>query len=439
MIKILRRRFILVTMISTFAVLSVIIGALNIASFTGINNRNDAVLSFLAGNDGHFPDEYMIPQEDKPIGFDSEKTELKKPEMPVNDDFLHGNKHFTREMPYETRFFSVNLDYDGNIISYDTGMIFAVNNEEVKEYAESAFNSFKRLKKVRGTNNAYRYLLKQTDSGYQIIFTDISRDIQNAKRVLFYSLIISIIGLAAVYVLVYFFSKKVFKPIEESYQKQKRFITDASHELKTPLAIIAANADVIEMEEGESEWSKSIKNQVGRMSSLVENMVELTRLDEGSNLLFEDLDLSTAVKETAEAYNALSETKGLTINVNVESGIKVKGDEAKLRQLVSLLLDNAIKYSVKDESRGIEVSLKKKSGKAVLKISNPAEGLSIQNYDVLFDRFYRPDSSRNSKEGGTGIGLSVVKSIAEAHSYKVSAYSKDAKIITFEIKDIKYI
>ena len=122
------------------------------------------------------------------------------------------------------------------------------------------------------------------------------------------------------------------------------------------------------MEEGESEWSKSIKNQVGRMSSLVENMVELTRLDEGSNLLFEDLDLSTAVKETAEAYNALSETKGLTINVNVESGIKVKGDEAKLRQLVSLLLDNAIKYSVKDESSRIEVSLKKKTGKAVLKI-----------------------------------------------------------------------
>ncbi|MCR4648441.1 MAG: HAMP domain-containing histidine kinase [Lachnospiraceae bacterium] len=437
MIKILRRRFILVTMISTFAVLSVIIGALNIASFTGINNRNDAVLAFLAGNDGRFPDEYMIPPEDKTFGFDSEKPELKKPEMPANDDFSRENRHFTREMPYETRFFSVNLDYDGRIITYDTGMIFAVDDEEVSEYAESAFYSFQRFKKVRGTNNAYRYLLKQTDSGYRIIFTDISRDIQNAKRVLLYSLIISIIGLAAVYVLVYFFSKKVFKPIEESYQKQKRFITDASHELKTPLAIIAANADVIEMEAGESEWSKSIKNQVGRMSSLVENMVELTRLDEGSNLLFEDMDLSTAIKETAETYNALSETKGLTINVNVESGIKVKGDEAKLRQMAGLLLDNAIKYSVKDESRRIEVSLKKKSGKAVLKISNPAEGLSIQNYDVLFDRFYRPDSSRNSKEGGSGIGLSVVKSIAEAHSYKASAYSKDAKIITFEIKDIK--
>ena len=129
---------------------------------------------------------------------------------------------------------------------------------------------------MRGTNNDYRYLLKQTDSGYLIIFTDISRDIQNAERILLYSVIISIAGLAAVYVLVYFFSKKVFKPVEESYQKQKRFITDASHELKTPLAIIAANADVIEMEAGESEWSKSIKNQVGRMSSLVENMVEFS-------------------------------------------------------------------------------------------------------------------------------------------------------------------
>ena len=439
MIKTLRRKFILVAMLSTFAVLSVIIGVLNIASFVGINNRNDAVLSFLAGNDGRFPDEYMIPQEDKPFGFDSEKPELKKPEMPVNNDFLYGNRHFTREMPYETRFFSVILDSDGSIVSYDTGMIFAVNDEEVKEYAESAFNSFRRFKKAHGTNNAYRYLIKETAGGYLIIFTDISRDIQNAKRVLLYSVIISIAGLAAVYVLVYFFSKKVFKPIEESYQKQKRFITDASHELKTPLAIIAANADVIEIEAGESEWSRSIKKQVGRMSSLVENMVELTRLDEGSNLLFENVELSNAVTETVEAYNAPAETKGVTINTDIENGIRVKGDEAKLRQMVGLLLDNAIKYSVKDESSRIEVSLKKKTGKAVLKISNPAEGLNIQNYDVLFDRFYRPDSSRNSKEGGSGIGLSVVKSIAEAHSYKSSAYSKDGKIITFEIKDIKYI
>jgi len=438
MIKTLRRRFILVTMLSTFAVLSVIIGALNIASFVSVNSKNDAVLSFLAGNGGHFPEEYMNPKEDIHFNEKSENPENPKPEMWINDDFGK-NRQFTREMPYETRFFSVNLDYDGNIVSFDTGRIFAVKDEEVNEYAESAFNSFKRLKKVRGTNNDYRYLLKQTDSGYLIIFTDISRDIQNAERILLYSVIISIAGLAAVYVLVYFFSKKVFKPVEESYQKQKRFITDASHELKTPLAIIAANADVIEMEAGESEWSKSIKNQVGRMSSLVENMVELTRLDEGTNLLFEDLDLSAAVTETIEAYNALSETKGLTINANVESGIKVKGDEAKLRQMVGLLLDNAIKYSAKDESNCIEVSLQKKSGKAILKISNPAEGLSIQNYDVLFDRFYRPDSSRNSKEGGSGIGLSVVKSIAEAHLYKAGAYSKDAKIITFEIKDIKYI
>ncbi len=439
MIKTLRRKFILVAMLSTFAVLCVIIGGLNIASFIGINNRNDAVLSFLAGNDGHFPDEYMNLQEDKPFGFNSDKPELKKPEMPVNDNFLHDNKHFTREMPYETRFFSVNLDYDGNIISYDTGMIFAVKDEEVKGYAESAFNSFMRFKKVHGTNNAYRYLIKETADGYLIIFTDISRDIQSAKRVLLYSVIISVAGLAAVFVLVYFFSKKVFKPIEESYQKQKRFITDASHELKTPLAIIAANADVIELESGESEWSKSIKKQVGRMSSLVENMVELTRLDEGTNLVFEEMDLCAAITETVEAYNALSETKGLTINVNVENGIRVKGDEAKLRQMVGLLLDNAIKYSVKDSNSCIEVSLKKKSGKAVLSVSNQAEGLNIQNYDVLFDRFYRPDSSRNSKEGGSGIGLSVVKSIAEAHSYKASAYSKDGKTITFEIKDIKYI
>lgn len=439
MIKSLRRRFILVTMLSTFTVLSVIICALNIASFAGVYSRNDAILSFLAGNDGRFPDEYINPGDDKRFNPNMEKPKTEKPDMRLGDDFSGKDMHFTREMPYETRFFSVNLDSEGKVISYDTGKIYAVKDDEVKEYANGAFKSFQRYKRLRGTDNAYRYLIKETDNGYMIVFTDISRDIQNAKRVLIYSLIISIIGLAAVYVLVYFFSKKVFKPIEESYQKQKRFITDASHELKTPLAIIAANADVIEIESGESEWTRSIKNQVVRTTSLVENMVELSRLDEGSNLLFEDMDLSAALTETTEAYYAPAETKGIKIVADVDDAIKIRADEAKIRQMIGLLLDNAVKYSVKEPESIIEVSLKKKASKALIKISNPAEGLDIKNYDVLFDRFYRPDSSRNSKVGGSGIGLSVVKSIAEAHSYKATAYSKDAKIITFEIKDIKTI
>jgi len=435
MIKTLRRKFILVAMLSTFAVLSVIIGALNIALFIGVNSKNDTILSYLAGNEGRFPEEYLNPMDEKRTDI----TELLQSSFWDKYNIPGKNMQFTREMPFETRFFTVKLNNDGEMISFDTGRIFAVKDEDVNDYAQSAFNSYRRFEKNRGTNNGYRYLIKETDFGYMIVFIDISRDIQNAKRVLLYSMTISLVGLAAVYALVYFFSKKVFKPIEESYHKQKRFITDASHELKTPLAIIAANADVIEIESGESEWSKSIKKQVGRMTSLVENMVELTRLDEGSNLLFEDVDLSNAVTETVEAYFAPAETKGVKININVENGIKVKGDEAKLRQMVSLLLDNAIKYSVKGENCFIEVSFKKKSGKAILKVSNPAEGLNIRNYDVLFDRFYRPDTARNSKEGGSGIGLSVVKSIAEAHSYKASAYSKDGKIITFEIKDIKNI
>ncbi len=136
---------------------------------------------------------------------------------------------------------------------------------------------------------------------------------------------------------------------------------------------------------------------------LAEDEVELSRLDEGSNLLFEDMDLSAALTETTESYYAPAETKGIKIVADVDDAIKIRADEAKIRQMIGLLLDNAVKYSVKDPESIIEVSLKKKASKALIKISNPAEGLYIKNYDVLFDRFYRPDSSRNSKVGGSGI------------------------------------
>ena len=181
-----------------------------------------------------------------------------------------------------------------------------------------------------------------------------------------------------------FWSKKIFRPVAESYDKQKRFITDAGHEIKTPLTIIDANTEVIEMMSGESEWTKNTRDQVKRLTSLTNQMVALSRLDENS-----------------------------------------------IRQLISILVDNAMKYAVGDA--GVDVSLKRDGCKICFVLRNLTDVMEAGNQKVLFERFYRPDSSRNSETGGSGIGLSLAKSIVESHKGKITAVCDEKGYITFKI------
>lgn len=181
-----------------------------------------------------------------------------------------------------------------------------------------------------------------------------------------------------------FWSKKIFRPVAESYDKQKRFITDACHEIKTPLTIIDANTEVIEMMSGESEWTKNTRDQVKRLTSLTNQMVALSRLDENS-----------------------------------------------IRQLISILVDNAMKYAAMDA--GVDVSLKRDGCKICFVLRNLTDGMKSGDQKVLFERFYRPDSSRNSETGGSGIGLSLTKSIVESHKGKITAVCDEKGYITFKI------
>lgn len=250
------------------------------------------------------------------------------------------------------------------------------------------------------------------------------------QTLLITSISVSVVGLFAVFVLVVIFTKKVFRPVAESYEKQKRFITDASHELKTPLTIISANVEVLELEEGENAWTESIQKQIGRMNKLVEQMVTLNRMDEDNTLQeVTRFDLSEAVSETAELYVPVAARQEKTMTLQIEEEVKLCGDEAAIRQLVSLLLDNALKYS--DKSGQIKVTLKKRGKHSELSIWNSVEEIQKGNLDRLFERFYRLDSSRNSGTGGSGIGLSIAKSIVEAHKGKISARSTDGRSIEF--------
>ena len=278
MINKLRKQFILVTMISSISVLTIIISALNIFNYVSVIKRNDDILHILSDNEGNFPEEFMV-----------------NPGPGPGNDFPFNQ--FSREMPFETRFFSVGINYEGNAFVADTSRIFAINEDEVKEYAEQVFDKYEKTSRSIGIKNKYRYMISKNAFGYNVLFVDMSKELNDARRVFFYSTSISILGLLCVFILVCVLSKKVFKPVEESYEKQKRFITDASHELKTPLTIIEADNEVLEMENGESEWSKSISNQVKRMTSLVEKMVTLSKMDEGDSLDIRKISLSETMED----------------------------------------------------------------------------------------------------------------------------------------------
>ena len=223
-------------------------------------------------------------------------------------------------------------------------------------------------------------------------------------------------------------SGTAIRPFVKTVEAQKRFVADVSHELKTPIAIISADTEVLELDVPENEWLVSIKHQVKRMSSLISDMLTLVRAEDPSSLRnIEDIDLSAAVDEITYSMRSLAEEKGRHFETYIESGITVRGEYDKIYELLSILFENMIKHSVGDK---LIVSLEKSGRDAVIKTRNACG--QIDSPERLFDRFYRADASRERSSGGFGIGLSVAKAVAEAHGGKINAQVCDG-YITFTV------
>ena len=405
MIKTLRRKFILISLCSVILVLGTIITVINTANFLSVSRGADEILSLLSEHGGIFP---------KP-----EKNPEQKEDTP---------QKLSAEAPFDTRYFTVTLKEDGTALSVNTGKIAAVSSQTASEYASSLAS----MNKTKGWHHNYKYLAKQSDDGIMYLFLDRGRELDSFYSFLFASLLVSFGGILVFFVLILIFSKIALKPVAESYEKQKRFITDANHEIKTPLTIIEANAEVLEMEQGESPWISSIKRQVERLASLTQKLTFLSKMDEeSSELQLADFSLSDAVEETAEPFLAITQAQGKALTLDISRGISFHGEEFYIRQLVSLLLDNAVKYSDKDGR--ISLSLKLSGKNKILQIKNSVSDIQTGNLDFLFERFYRLDASRNSKTGGYGIGLSVAKAIVTAHKGKITAKSEDGKSVVFTV------
>lgn len=403
MIRKLRIKFIIIAMSSLLAVIVILIGIINLLNYNRMIEHADAVLDILVENDGRFP----------------------KPPNPK--DFFDQHK-MSQETPYETRFFVIHLNEQGDAVYADTGKVAAVDVETAVSYAEKATEKGK----IEGFIEQYRYQKKAMDEGYLFVFLDCSRSMDSYKEFLVTSAGVSVLGVFLVFLLILFLSGRAIKPVYESYEKQKRFITDAGHEIKTPLTIIHADIDVLKMDIGENEWLEEIQKQTKRLSELTSDLIYLAKMEEENNhLQMIDLPFSDIVEETAQSFQTLAVSQKKTITLNVQPMIMLCGDEKALRQLVSILLDNAIKYSgIKGViSLNLEVS-----GRMVrLSVYNTSKPISKENIEHLFDRFYRVDQSRNSMTGGYGIGLSIAQAIVQAHKGNIRAWTKDEHSLTITV------
>ena len=285
--------------------------------------------------------------------------------------------------------------------------------------------------KTSGFIGSYRFLKVESNVGNLILFLNCQRELDSFESFLKNSILISFVVIVSVLILVILVSKKVIAPIQETYIKQKQFITGASHELKTPLAIISSNADVLEMEHGDSKWTNNIHNQVERLSSLVNSLVVFSRMEEKDSVERAQFNLTEALKSRIEDFNELANFQKKYIAIDIDSGLNYYGEKDSIVQLMDILLENAIKYAPEDSD--ILVCLKKNRKNAILKVSNKAD-VKKGDLSKVFDRFYRLDESRNSTIKGYGIGLSMAQLIAEKHRETIRAYSPEDGVFKIEMR-----
>ena len=405
MLRRMSRRFVGAAMAAITAVVLALLCCLNLWNYRGVVEQLDRTLDVVAAADGRWPD-----------------FALRQPEPP-----REGAEPFSGELPYMVRFFAVHYGEDGSITGVDHDFIASVSEDEAAAYAAAALG----LGRERGFYEGYRYLVGEAGGGTSVVFLNAERELGAVRNLLAATAAVAAICLAAVFILVLLLARRAVKPYMRNLEMQKQFITNAGHELKTPLTAISTSADVLAMELGDDEWVRNIQTQSARMAKLVTDLVTLSRLDEENPLPEKSVfSLSDALWEAADPFASLIKAGGKSYSQSIEDGLALSGDRAAVQQMASILLDNAVKYT----PEGGEISLRAfRSGRrAVIEVSNTCQTLAGTDPERLFERFYRADRARSGAVKGSGIGLSIAKAAAEAQGGKIRAEIKGDRI-TFQI------
>lgn len=412
MLKKLRRRFVLSAVAAVSAVLLILICGINVWNYIVTTNRMDATIYTFVSHEGAPP----APKE----------TEPDRPQD--NSGHNSGDRFFgspSPEMKYMMRYFSVTFT-DGEITSTSTDFVKSITQEQAQEYARQVYDSGKE----RGFCGEYRYMATNDGSETTVVFLNVSPELSYMTTLLLVSSAVGVICLAAVTVLVAVFSKRAIAPYVRNIEQQKRFITAAGHELKTPITAISASADVLDMEIPGNEWVENIQKQAVRLSGLTAELVELSRLSEEQPFPERaEFSLSDAAWEIAEAFSFSAKAAEKRFSQEIEDDVTVFGDMSAFQKLTSILLDNALKYS--DENGEIRLTVKRRGRRAEITVFNTCSHVDRNEIPHFFERFYRSDKSRSSP--GNGLGLAAAREIAEAHGGRITAKTSNERDITFRV------
>ena len=407
------RRKIVFTVVSSLLILmAVTLATIYLSNRAALQRDNREMLKT-------YVERYSLEDEPGPDG--GEKRPDRKPEdgeKPIEppDEGPGKNEPFYRL----STFYSVAFSKDGEALKINNGNNDLQSEESLLDTASAILEKGRKS----GKSGNMTYIVEEREDYTLVAMIDGTISDKNQETLIKQMLIIGAAALAVLFVISAFIARRIVKPLEENDKRQKRFVSDAGHELKTPIAVISANSELLKREIGESEWLDNIDYENERMSDLVKQLLVLSHAESG-DLPKETLDFSKLVDGEALPFESLAFEKGKRIDSDIEQGLFVEGNPNQLRQLVSILLDNALEHGTGER---IELSLCREKHSARLTVSNNSAEMSEEKLSRLFERFYRADEARSADGSHYGLGLSIAKAVTEAHGGEIRAQYGDGKI-----------
>lgn len=408
MIRTLQKRFITTAMLAATILLSVLLGVINIVNVWSSAKQTDSLLRFLT---------------------ETEASTMRQPHFDKRGSFFA--PPFDEDTKMSAVYFTAETDSAGETVRVDIRRIASVTEEEARIYVASVAS----LQKSDGKIDRFRYRVTPLadGNGQVFVFLDTTDQTYSIARIAALSFLAEIACLLLMLLLVVLLSKKAIRPIAENIERQKQFVTDAGHELKTPISIILANTDALELHMGESKWSKNIREQTTRLARLMQNLLTLARLEESKKPTdVAEFSLSLLLADTLDMFRELMEPRGLVLEADIAEGVLIRAGREQITRLLTTLFDNAVRYA--DADTTVRVTLASDGGTATFKVQNQCSTLPACPPEKLFDRFFRGDMSRNGSSGGYGIGLSAAKAIAEQNGGTITAEYIGSDAICFTVK-----